>query len=105
MIYVPNKPFLTAFSYLQIAVFMFLNTSQKKIILFPVLWSKDVQSQEQHVFNTKFKTKCGLEGYCFVIFEIIKIINFYKIDKFINVSIDELKNNIPHVDDAFNGFI
>lgn len=54
MIYVPNKSFLTAFSYLQIAVFMFLNTSQKKIILFPVLWSIDVQSQEQHVFNTKF---------------------------------------------------
>lgn len=57
------------------------------------------------MFNTKFKTKCGLEGYCFVIFEIIKIINFYKIDKFMNVSTDELKNNIPRVDDAFNGFI
>lgn len=49
--------------------------------------------------------KCGPQGYCSAIFEIIKINNFYKIDKFMNVSIDELKNNIRHIDDAFNGFI
>lgn len=57
------------------------------------------------MFNTKFKIKCGLQDYCFVIFEIIKTINFNKFDKFMNVSIDELKNNILHFDNAFNGFI
>lgn len=41
----------------------------------------------------------------FLIFEIIKKINFYNIDKFMNVLIDKLKNNILHFDDMFNGFI
>lgn len=53
----------------------------------------------------KFKAKCGLQGHYCEICEITKLINAYKIDKFMNVSIDELKNNILDIDDAFNGFI
>lgn len=44
-------------------------------------------------------------GVFLLIFEIIKKINFYNIDKFMNVLIDKLKNNILHFDDVFNGFI
>ena len=54
------------------------------------------------MFNMKFKAKYHLQGYCCEIFDIAKLINSYKIDKFMNVSIGELKNNILFIDDAFN---
>lgn len=63
------SPFSQLFLTCRLTVFMFLNTSQKKSLLFPALWSIDVQSQEQHMFHMKFKAKHHLQGYCCEIFE------------------------------------